>query len=308
VLLARALILISLIFAPHAAQAVDVWSCLRGIFQPTSSVERIQLSQIDSPEAREVAHQVVQERAQKSLPALRIYPFGSVALREEDAIVRATAEKWAREIEKQKTHLPLVETAPQKIKAVTRGGGSDVLRVESGEKVFYLRPMAVDDFRSIETVRRTHAAGILNAELGLNTMPKNHFVNFNGKTALLSEEAIGTGHSMSTKSLSEVQSFEFLIGNEDVSLENFLVDATGLGKVIDHGKAWYPGAVPKNYFIAGGKLPAQYSRELIENLKRLGPTRMTELLSGHLTSVEIEAALFRREMLLKDAAKKGFAF
>jgi hypothetical protein len=169
--------------------------------------------------------------------------------------------------------------------------------------------------------RLTHAATRMNAELGLETVPR-------GRPAMLKtpdgqewtgirsdlvpaaadprlhSDPHGLIAAMDRAEAADVAAFEYLVGNLDVhdGLNMALLDG-GKARVFDHGLAFFPTLLDASEKrVLGTQLPTTgYTAPFLEKLRDLTPERLDARFADVLSPGEREAIAFRRLMLLEDA-------
>ncbi len=183
-----------------------------------------------------------------------------------------------------------------------------VIRVRSngfvGQK--YFRP--IDQLRP-EVPRRTFAASLLSAALRLAVSPRAQLAYVDGKPGVLSEPAAGLTGALpqilrgrwSNPRYADAMAFVFLLGDSDASTFNSKTGLlSGARTFFDAGEAFQPRLVLTR---EASRLPNKYTPSFLKSLRAFDPAA----LQGLLTGPELDALLFRRDLLLKDAARRGDA-
>lgn len=189
-------------------------------------------------------------------------------------------------------------------------------------------------FRAVgeyQDLRLTLAASKLNQFLGLKTVPVQRVAVVNGKLGLVSDfvegihlpnlnqtkpvQRLREAGSLNDRSHSDAMAFEFLVGNNDAKKADTIVATDGRVICVDHNYAFTRGLT--QYFPAEGtlgmQLPEKYTPELvaaIASLRREGGNLekrrlLIQALSPHLTDSEIEATMFRLEVIHADIEARG---
>lgn len=189
-------------------------------------------------------------------------------------------------------------------------------------------------FRAVgeyQDLRLTLAAAKLNQFLGLRTVPDQRFAVVNGKLGLVSDfvEGVNLPNLNQTKPLqrlreagslndhshSDAMAFEFLVGNNDAKKADTIVATDGRVVCVDHNYAFTRGLT--QYFPAEGalgmQLPEKYTPGFvaaIAPLRRDGGNleqrrHFVHTLSPHLTEAEIDATLFRLDIIQADIDSRG---
>jgi hypothetical protein len=189
-------------------------------------------------------------------------------------------------------------------------------------------------FRAVgeyQDLRLSLAAAKLNQFLGLKTVPAQRFAVVNGKLGLVSDfvegitlpnlnqtkplQRLREAGSLNDHSHSDAIAFEFLVGNNDAKKADTIVATDGRVICVDHNYAFTRGLT--QYFPAEGtlgmQLPEKYTRGFvaaIAPLRRDGGNleqrrQFVETLSPHLTDAEIEATLFRLDVIQADLDARG---
>lgn len=226
---------------------------------------------------------------------------------------------WNRKIEKASNSFPSYGTAqgPLPLSRVGSPMGSTVYRVQLKDgNIAYFRPLVAEGFRS-SVARHTIAVAHVRQLLGLETVPRSGLVKVNGFIGVLSREAPGRIPAkkyrylkpfLNQRNLSDVEVFEFLVGNADAHNRNFNIDRNRTIQVFDHDMTFVKGVLPLlnlSNVPFGRTLPKKYRREVINKLHALTPKKLRKELSMHLNSQEIEGVLLRREVILEDVAIRG---
>jgi hypothetical protein len=189
-------------------------------------------------------------------------------------------------------------------------------------------------FRAVgeyQDLRLTLAAAKLNQFLGLKTVPAQRFAVVNGKLGLVSDfvegitlpnlnqtkpvQRLREAGSLDDRSHSDAMAFEFLVGNNDAKKADTIVGTDGRVVCVDHNYAFTRGLT--QYFPAEGtlgmQLPEKYTPGFvaaIAPLRRDGGNLeqrrlFVQTLSPHLTDAEIEATLFRLDIIQADIDARG---
>lgn len=206
------------------------------------------------------------------------------------------------------------------------GGGSVVYRVDGQEETGYFRPI-LDGNQDV--VRRTLAASRLNSRMGLTTVPLARALSWQGPAlpfcqcqGVFSAAANGGTTNFQQSALAmraqtdgfiDAWSFEFLIGNADVSDSNIATSEALSIEVFDHGHAFHLGVIalsvrrdsPQNGMEQDFRdLPPRYTAKFVRALLALDREALDQTLAKLLFPEEIEAILLRRSLMLADIARR----
>ena len=193
-----------------------------------------------------------------------------------------------------------------------------------GEK--YFRPMADPDTGLATKARRTLAASILNRSLKLQVFVNSVWARINGELGALSDAAKGLEPKesldamvkkglLTVEAASEYEAYSFFIGDFDATRVNVRVLRKKI-KSFDADFAFVPlgiltqdhEAAPERMDrLAGVRLPEKYTQRFVDNLKKLTPKKLEQKLEYYLSRDELDALIFRREVILKDIERRGDA-
>lgn len=229
-------------------------------------------------------------------------------------------------ISKKSSRMPFVNSRLQEMKP----GRSKVpiSKVTVSKKDYVFRPLysSLDgvEVTHTDTVRKTMAASIFGNLIGVKAVPDSMLGFVNGETGVLTqfygeawarvqtwESAIQTQktNSLTDVDASDVRTFAFLIGDGDTHFHNVhkAVGTTGQEaektiQLIDVDAGFIVG-IPKIDVLTLTALPNTYSPDLLYRLVQLTREQLQATDLIHLLSAdEIESLLFRRDIILSDAA------
>ena len=159
-------------------------------------------------------------------------------------------------------------------------------------------------------IRKTAAASKLNEMMGLQTVPRARWISLFDRKSLASQFAQGTTparynrHHFDPWSVSDVEGFEFLVGQTDGSELNSKECARSSLSIFDHDQAFITSIPTQSDFcIAGAKIPETYSTRFVKALKQLKRSHLISNLGHLLTLDELDFIMLRREILLVDIEK-----
>lgn len=206
---------------------------------------------------------------------------------------------------------PVVELLAPELKAADTGYSGQVFQYRAapgGPIQGYFRPA------SGHAARLTYAASGINEMMGLDTVPRSRLARINGQLGVLSDPAPGRlGYASlsaaQAASRSDAEAFEFLIGNADAHGKNFNYDPlTKKIQVFDHDGAFSnsPAMPISRQYPMGFSLPDHYSPEFLRAIQDPQfEAQVRARFGAHLTPAEMDALLFRREVILEDLREKG---
>lgn len=203
---------------------------------------------------------------------------------------------------------PSPDSDPITLGSRLAGSTSQVYEMYFREQPFVFRPVSqhYDHGDSARVARRTWAAALLNAHMGLHTVPPAFLLKMHLQWGVVSEFITGKMPHvdfMNDDICTDTHVFEFLIGNSDAALYNARVDPSGHIVVFDHDKAFHPSVIDFVGAYArslGSTLPTHYTAHFYEQLQALTPELLTELLQDHLAKHELAGIIYRREIILAD--------
>lgn len=209
--------------------------------------------------------------------------------------------------------------APVKLEPVPRHEGTQRMTVD-GREYFVRDPTQARG-------RSRFVASDMNEFMGLSTVPRSRFALVNGELRLVSEASPGSpadsrgnagrtlmaevaGGRLRRDALYDAWGFEFLVSQTDGTSANYHITPDGRLEVFDHDLALFLALPAYDRTVLGTSLlgrsvPPRYTARFLEGLRRLTPEAVRERWGRFLSDNEVRGILFRRDILLADAARRG---
>lgn len=222
--------------------------------------------------------------------------------------------QWLENFERRASRVVVSEVEPVMMGGA-KGGPSSVQRVVVDGKPMVFRPILSAEenplaFMLYSKLRRTMAAGAFNRLLGISTQPGAEAVRMGSHVGTLSRFITGEPlkipvdlSPLNSDRLAESLVFEFLVGNRDDLVQNFIRPAQSPNVLmsVDHDLGFsdnIPTYRPK--MPIGSSLPEKYPSELVNKLKSITRAQMDESLGQDLLPEEIDQIQIRLEIILED--------
>jgi len=226
---------------------------------------------------------------------------------DEDVFERAWVESLPS-----RSQRSIVLIEPAKDLGGDKGGPNSVQLVILDGKKMVFRPILSEDENPLaimlpSKVRRTLAAARLAELLGSPTTTTADIVKIGNHFGALSEFVEGRiladpfdDRVLESDKMALHLVFEFLAGNRDDLLENFIISLNGDIKSIDHDLAFTNG-IPtyRPLMPVGSMLPKSYPPNLANRLLEISRADLDSALGNDLTSHEIDHIQLRLEIVLE---------